>query len=248
MRPLVIENPLERLQASSDPGKCWLMCDECRRFFQYERALPDAGRPHERCPFPDCYGVGLGFNLFLWDALREAGDPRWPDSSDQLENGMPVPDPEPFYAAQLAARIEQMVGAFAGSPECAAALADGSPRYLAAFFKMMSDLCCDLTDPEDPVPCSLAWDNVDQLPAWSQTGDLDEVPRMLAELRAFFAFAARTGTVNEAATWVEHLADDEAADMLAHAMRTDRRIRPATQRPSKKRRPRRNKQRKRRRR
>lgn len=230
MKHIIIEDPRARLSRQANPDDCWLWCDNCQRFFQYRSALPSGVYPRDACPFDDCYGVGVGFNLFIWDDMREPEDARWPSSVDQLEHGMRSPEMAPFYEAQLRRRIDALIDAFAGSPELAA-LGEPEPCYLGAFLKMMSDLCWDLTDDDgasfDKV---LARELVFELPVWSHTADFDEAPRMTAELRAFFAFAERTGAVRDAARWQELLAADDTDDQFRFTMEHDRRLRPPARR------------------
>ena len=222
MKTTVIEDPRARIRRHPNPDECWLLCDECRRFFQYKSALPSGSYPHDACPFPDCHGYGLGYLLFFWDDLREPEDPRWPSSEEELHHGMRAPEMEEFYAAQLHARIARLLDGFASSQERASLAAD--PHYLQPFLQMMSDLCCDLTDEAD---ASFDPDSalmlLDQLPVWSQTADLDEAPRMLDELRAFFAYAKRADAIADAAKWLA-LLDDDVVEVLRDTMKIDPRL------------------------
>jgi len=135
----------------------------------------------------------------MWDDLREAKDPRWPSCEDQLEHGMHSPEMAPFYRAQLDARIGQLVEQFTNSAECAAALAGEPPRYLRPFLQMMSDLCWNLTEASAASFFELtARHIISELPVWSQTSEPSEAEPVTVELRAFFAFAERTGRVQDA--------------------------------------------------
>jgi hypothetical protein len=222
MRTNVIEDPRARIRRHPNPDQCWLLCDECRRFFQYKSALPSGSYPHDACPFPDCHGYGIGHLIFFWDDLREPEDPRWPSSEEELHHGMRAPEMEEFYQAQLHSRIARLLEGFAGSQERATLAA--APRYLQPFLQMTSDLCCDLTDEDD------AWFDpesarmlIDQLPVWSQSADVAEAPRMLDELRAFFAYAQRAAAIADAEKWLA-LLDDDVIEVLRDTMRTDPRL------------------------
>lgn len=227
MKMIVVEPIAPRLARAHDPDEVWLWCSLCERFFQYKHA-----RERDACPFADCHGHGIGFEIMWWDDMREPEDPRWPASTDELAFGMASPDMKPFYEARVAARIDAMVSAFAASPELASALGGQTPRYLRPFLKMMSDLYWDLTD-EDEAGFSefTAQELIGQLPVWSRTADLAEAPIMAAELRAFFAFAARTAAVKDAAAWLALVNELDLDDIFRDTMQTDRRLRPARPRP-----------------
>lgn len=228
MKTIIIEDPRARIQRIEHPDDVWLLCDVCRRFFQYGNALPTSHYRRDACPFDDCHGVGLGFQLFWWDDMREPDDPRWPSSVDQLAHGMQSPDMEPFYQARLAERIAAAVSAFADSPEAVHALGDRPPRYLGPFLKMMADLCWDLTVPQEAgFSADTARELIVDLPVWSRTADLEEAPRMCEELRAFFAFASRTGAVADAASWLAVVDEPDLDDVFRYTMETDRRLRPS---------------------
>ncbi len=242
MKMTIIEDPRARIRRHPNPDECWLLCDECRRFFQYKSALPSGAYPHDDCPFSDCHGYGIGYQIYFWDDFREPDDPRWPSTVEELHHGMRAPEMEAFYEAQLRARIAGILDSFAQSEE-RATLA-GDPRYLQPFFQMMSDLCWDLTDDEDAsFDPESALMFIDQLPVWSQTADLGEAPRMLDELRAFFTYAKRATAVADADKWLAVL-DDDVIEVLRYTMRADRRLkrfrRPdrshATSKPKKRRR------------
>jgi hypothetical protein len=223
MKQIVVESVQARLAREANPGECWLWCDECHRFFQRKSVRRDA------CPFSDCCGYGVGFNLLMWDDRREPEDVRWPRSIDELEHGMRSPDMELFHAVQLDERIDHLLGEMMGSAEMDA-LDGESPRYLGAFLKMMSDLSWDITRDDDGggFDDMMAAELVGELPVWSRTADPAQVPRMLRELRAFFRFAARTGRVRHAARWLDVVSEAETAERLRHTMRHDRRLRAAS--------------------
>lgn len=92
---------------------------------------------------------------------------------------------------------------------------------------MTQDLCWDLTDEDDDgyFNPDTARELLDQLPVWSQTAELDEAPRMAAELRAFFRFAERTKCVKTASRWAELLGADDIEKLLRYTMLHDRRLR-----------------------
>lgn len=214
MRMRMIEHPGPRLALHPDPDNCWMRCDECSRFFQYKSALPVGDRPRDACPFHDCTGIGVGFNLFLWDDMREPEDPRWPKSEAELHHGMKSPEMESFYREQLQARIARLVDRFWASPEAAPLHAGGPARYLEPFFLMQSYYECDLTDGEQPYDDVLDVTRIEQLPLWSGTADTSEAPRMVAELQAFFEFARRTNAVPRPELFCDVLADPELEPCL----------------------------------
>ncbi len=247
MKMIEVEDIRSRLARAANPDHVWLCCGVCQRFFQYENAC------HDGCPFEDCTAYGHGIELLWWDDLREPDDPRWPKSTEELEHGMEAPDMEPFYAAQLTARIHAMVSTFARSPEVESLPGGSPPRYLSSFLKMMSDLCWDLTEPDDVGFAEhLARDLIGEVPVWSQTADPAEALFMTAELRAFFAFARRTGAVKDAAAWLAFVTELDLDHIFRHTMETDRRLRQlrrpaqANQRPTTSRRRQRAKRRRRR--
>lgn len=59
---------------------------------------------------------------------------------------------------------------------------------------------------------------------------------MAAEVRASFAFAARTGAIEDAAQWSAFLSEIDLADRFAYTMETDRRLQPGAAKTRKKRR------------
>lgn len=247
MKMIVIEDARSRIERHPNPDDAWLWCMLCRRFFQYKNALPSGQYPHDACPFRDCQGYGLGCDLLWWDDTREPDDPRWPKSTDELEHGLKSPDMEPFYAAQLTARIHHTVSAFARSRELEISLGGQPPCYLSSFLQMMSDLCWDLTEDDDfGFAPDLAEETIGELPVWSRCADPGEAPRMAAELRAFFAFAARTDAVADAASWCDFVAGHDLEGKFRHTMRTDRRLQqPVRSRPCRRRKRKRRKQRRR---
>lgn len=220
MNARIIESPRKRLQQLAEPAEAWLWCSECERFMQYGSLSESGG-----CPFTGCCGT-FGFDLFFWDDMREPEDPRWPSSPDELEHGMRSPEMESFYAAQLASRIAGCIATFEASPE-RAVLGDAPLRYLEPFLQMMSDLEWDLTRASDaPFSADLALMLLGDLPVWSRTADEDEAPRMEQELCAFFRFAARTGAVADARSWLDELEADDVVGRFRFSMRNDRRLRP----------------------
>lgn len=228
MNMIAIEDTRARLERHPDPDDCWLWCDLCNRFFQYKSAGPSALYPQDACPFDDCYGHGVGFHLLLWDDAREPDDPRWPSRTGELSHGMRSPDMEPFYRAQLEARIDALASAFARSPEAGDALGDEPPRYIRSFLQLASDLCWDLTDlNEAGFSGRLARELLADLPVWSQTAQPREATRMTAELRAFFGFAERTNAVADAKHWNRLVCEREIDAVFRHSMRTDWRLRAA---------------------
>jgi len=228
MKMIVIEDVRARLEQHANPDDCWLYCDECCRFFQFRAVLDKQSPGGERCPFADCNGCGIGFNLFMWDDLRESDDPRWPTSTDELTHGLRAPEMAPFYEGQLAVRIHRITSAFARSVELAEYLDGQPPRYLPEFLQMASDLCWDLTDEEEGCHFfpDLARELLGDLPVWSQTADPAEAPKMRAELRAFFRFAERTRCAPNPSEWSEVLAADDIDEMFRFTMLHDRRLRP----------------------
>ncbi len=187
--------------------------------------------PGDACPFPDCLGVGLGFELFIWDDLREPEDPRWPSSPDQLRHGMRSPEMESFYREQLQARIERTVSAFEASPERVALLAGQTAHHLTGFLKVQANLAWDLTDPDEPSKEPDPSD-IELVPHVARIVDPDEAPKLLAELRAFFAFAQRTQTVQGAGQWRQLLEGDDMEPMLRRAIETEaERAATASERP-----------------
>lgn len=203
MRMRVIEHPGPRLEAMSNPGECWLWCDECKRFFQYKRAKPWGGRARDACAFSDCTGYGLGYNLFIWDDMREPDDPRWPSSTDQLRHGMRSPEMESFYAQALQARIARLVAAFEACPERASS--PNAARYVPGFLTMLSDVESDVTD-GDPLPQPDS-ELLGLIALWQTDSTASEARAIVRELREFFAFAMRTGTVGGAKAWDERFAE-----------------------------------------
>lgn len=245
---MVIE-PIEACIARTpDPDLHWLCCQECERFFHFSR-LVDANTNWPLCPFRDCHGYGWDFHIFFWDVFREPEDDRWPDTAAGLRHGMRMPQMDSWYEARRQERIEALVARFEASEEHRG----GQPsRYVRPFLKMSGDLCWDLSDPEDcgDFQEDLAIGLLDDLPVWANTAELDEAPRMLAELRMFFAFAERTGAVEQAQEWRRVLGEDALVELFRHTMRHDRRLRPRSPARSKRdlRRPARRRRRRRRRR
>jgi hypothetical protein len=218
--------PLEtRLAEHPDPADHWLWCFLCERFFHLDAARR---RPADepRCPFSDCYGYGYDFYLHFWDSARVPEDPRWPKTAAELHHGMRSPDYESFAQERLEARMASLLTAFGASPECRARLGE-PPRYVRAFLQMMSDLCCDLTDPAESSFSDLsAPELLPDLPVWARTADLEEADRMVVELIALFEFGARTGSISDAHAWHELIADDTGLpEIFRRTMRTDARLR-----------------------
>ncbi len=214
MNVRVIE-PVEQRIALENPEECWLWCEACRRFLRY------ATISDERCPFSDCFGVGFGFTLYMWDDMREPADPRWPSGVDELHHGMKSPKMERFYAERTRSRIDDMVHRFQSSPEAGRQ----PPRYVAEFLHMMSALCWDLTEHSeyesfDP---QLARELIRDLPDRSRTRDPELAADMAAELRAFFAFAARTRAVDNAQAWCDLLASFDLAEVFEQTINADHR-------------------------
>lgn len=217
--------PLETCLAENpDPADHWLTCLYCDRFFHLSSVEKDAtGLPS--CPFPDCYGGGFDITLVYWDTTREPDDPRWPATAAELRHGMKAPDYESFAEARLEEHILAIERALEASPEYRE-LAGRAPRYVRPFLQMMSDLCCDLTEADEPTFMDdIARELVPDLPVWARTADPAEAPRMLDELRAVFAFGERTGWLSDARDWQTVVADDTMAAAFTHTMRTDRRLR-----------------------
>lgn len=227
-----IECVVTRLERLPNPDECWLHCDYCARFFQYKDALPGMS-PRDRCPFPDCSGDGLGFGLFMWDDMREAKDPRWPASTNELRHGMRSPEMEPFYADQLQMRTTRLLSAFSQSAE--RLTLEQPPMYLPAFLKLASDLCWDLTEEEPEcgfASAELALSIIDQLPVWSNTKALEQAPRMTAELKALFSFAKRTETIEDAGDWLHVLETEDIDALLRCTMLEDPRLNRTVTQPS----------------
>ncbi len=85
MKAIYLEDVGQKLDRHENAGECWLLCDLCRRFFQYKMTLSNGVGAHDACPFSDCRGAGIDCDLLLWDELREPEDPRWPRSIDDLQ-------------------------------------------------------------------------------------------------------------------------------------------------------------------
>ncbi len=222
MQMITLEHPREHLATLADPGEAWLCCHKCDRFFQYKNGVDD---DEVRCPQPDCHGIGMGFNIFLWDGMRVHDDPRWPKSSSELAYGQRAPDPEPFYFEQLRLRSEKLSVDFDGSSENheIGALPN---RFLRPFFKMMSDLSCDVTTPSEcEFSRELAY-AVEDLPVWSRTTGHEAAEQMRDELVAFFRFASRTDAVPDAQEWLAFLTDIDLVERLEYTMQNDPRLQP----------------------
>ncbi len=213
----VIIDPRSRLNALDDPAECWLRCDECSRFFQYRNAGPSSLYEHDACPFPDCCGAGIGFELFIWDDKREPEDPLWPSSSAQLFHGMRSPDPEAFHHAQVERRRAQLIAAFVQSPEWAQLQRTDGPRYLRPLMHMLSDSDCDLAGGE-PMVLEIDAEYLFSLPIYCRTAEVAEAPAVMAELRAFFSFARRTQAVAEPEAWLALLATEGAELQLREGL------------------------------
>ena len=217
------------------PEDRWLWCFLCERFFPLSTALEAGGGTLHRCPFSDCTGHGLDFELFSWDSCRVPEDSRWPASDAELYCGMRSPDHASFAQAQFDKRLAPVLRSFEASPEYRAAF-ERPPRYTATFLTMMAGVYhSDLTDLDDePHYSDIADELICDLPIYARTADPDEAPRMLAELRALFAFATRTGCLGAAPEYTALLADDRFVEHFRHVMRTDRRLsdlRPSGERP-----------------
>ncbi|MBL4636665.1 MAG: hypothetical protein JKY56_22635 [Kofleriaceae bacterium] len=165
----MIDCPRTKLKNAESPEECWLWCEECRRFFQYKSMSEVNGSSDDRCPFASCRGNHLGGQLFFWDDMREDLDTRWPSCTDDLHHGLQSPEMESFYEEQLGHRLGMMASNFEASPESAEF--EGPQRYISVFLKLMSDLCWDLTDTDDPLGPDYKLDHAlmffDQLPVWA---------------------------------------------------------------------------------
>ncbi len=207
---LIIEDPRGRVQALDDPDPCWLHCSLCMRFFQYRDAKPSYSDEREGCPFADCNGVGLGFEIFVWDDLREPDDPRWPSRPEELSYGLRAPDAGEFYGGRRA----RLIAEFARSPEWRALQLDGDPRYVGGLCNMLSDGDYDLGD----CRCEGAelWDleSLRGLALYCRSSDVGAVPAMVAELRAFAAFGMRARAIPEPEAWLELMSDDALEQTL----------------------------------
>ncbi len=222
MDMITLEHPRKHLATLSDPGEAWLCCHNCDRFFQFKNGVDD---DEVRCPHPDCHGIGLGFNIFLWDGMRVDADPRWPKSASELSYGQQAPDPEPFYFEQFHLRVDTLVNDFDRSPENhdIGALPN---RFLRPFFKMMSDLSCDITTPSDcEFSRELAY-AVEDLPVWSQATGREAAEQMREELLAFFRFASRTDAIPDAQEWLAFLTSFDLVERLEYSMQHDPRLQP----------------------
>ncbi len=220
---------------SPEPEDRWLWCFLCERFFLLTTALAAGGGTLHRCPFSDCTAHGLDFELFAWDRARVPEDSRWPASDAELYCGMRSPDYASFAQAQFDKRLAPVLRSFEASPEYRAAF-ERTPRYAATFLTMMAGVYqCDLTDLDDELHYTdIADELICDLPVYARTADPDEAHRMLAELRALFAFATRTGCLGAAREYAALLADDRFVDHFRRVMRTDRRLsdlRPSGERP-----------------
>ena len=128
------------------PEDRWLWCFLCERFFPLSTALEAGGGTLHRCPFSDCTGHGLDFELFSWDSCRVPEDSRWPASDAELYCGMRSPDYASFAQAQFDKRLAPVLRSFEASPEYRAAF-ERPPRYSATFLTMMAGVYhSDLTD------------------------------------------------------------------------------------------------------
>ena len=56
--------PLKQCLANMPVEGQWLQCVVCRRFFHIDSAVVDCTRP-PHCPFSDCSGHGVDFDLML---------------------------------------------------------------------------------------------------------------------------------------------------------------------------------------
>ncbi len=71
----------------------WLWCRRCERFFQVKDLGRDSVGGRQGCPFENCPGEGLGYDLLPWESvpLRNPGvRDRWPKSVVELKSGMRV--------------------------------------------------------------------------------------------------------------------------------------------------------------
>jgi hypothetical protein len=223
---------------SHAPEDCWLWCILCERFFLLSSARAAGGGNLDCCPFSDCTGHGLDFELYPWDTARVPEDSRWPASDAELYHGMRAPDYASFARAQFDKRLAPILRDFEASPEYCAEF-ERPPRYTEAFLSMMAGVYhFDLTDPDDELHYSdIADELICDLPVYAHTADEDEAPRMLAELRALFAFGARQGCLGGAREYAALLQDDRFVEHFKHVMRTDQRLRdlrPRSERPTKK--------------
>ena len=190
---------LDRL-ASCAPEQQWLWCAECQRFFHYRQVVYDRG--DVRCPFDDCRGTGFDFDLLFWDCKREPEDARWPSCTTDLHHGLRSPDMSAFYRRRARRRHAELLAAFERSPERARLAAGGGLRFVGPFLAMTHGYAWEVDD--DFFHAGLAVELLDDLPRWAERS---EPARMLAELQAFWAFAARTRQLPTAALWVALLVD-----------------------------------------
>lgn len=193
--------PLEECLADTPVSEHWLHCAECKRFFHLHSVKMRNGHPE--CPFSNCGGVGFDFDLFFWDSEREPEDPRWPSSAAELHFGMRSPDMAAFYEGRAKRRHAELIAAFEASGERAAFGAEYALRFLEPFLWMQY---CTEADPDDAFYMEdLARMAVDDLYRWAGADAIEDRPALIAELRAFWAFAERTSLLPAAAQWHELL-------------------------------------------
>lgn len=217
MEMIVLENPKTFLATLDEPGEYWLCCQSCDRFFQ----MKSAQRGDDvACPFDDCHDYGLGLGIYLWDAWRDAEDPRWPTSVDELSHGQRAPDPEDRFQERFANRVDKLLAGFEQSPE--KQVLSAPLQFLRPFFKMMADCDWDVTaSSECGFSADLAF--VEELPVWSKTNSPPLAGRMAKELLAFFRFAARTEAVQDAEAWLAYLQSFDLAESFRYTMKHDKR-------------------------
>lgn len=77
----------------------WFWCLHCLRFFQAKDFKTDCNKKKQRCPFSDCNGMGISFDIYPWNKPM-SGDPcdpdnppkehlhHWPKSVSELHKGL----------------------------------------------------------------------------------------------------------------------------------------------------------------
>ena len=220
---MIVVTPVRERFAETPVEQHWLWCSECERFFHRRSVVVDRGGT-PRCPLPDCQGYGFDYNLLCWDSYREPADPRWPRSTADLHHGRRSPDMAPFYEQRARYRHAQLILAFESSPE-RDALGVPPLRFVAPFLWMQH--CCAWDADDDFYDEELAYLAIRDLPRWADAGEPADRRALLAELRAFWTFAARTQLLPMATEWLallDHLAakaTERHRDRRAEPMRPE---------------------------
>lgn len=209
-----IEPIRNHLARARNPRESWLWCFHCSRFFQVKN-LQWHGTSNERCPFPECGAWGLDFDIFAWDAHREPDDPRWPSSEAELAYGMRSPDMSEFYEEKARREREALIGMFERSPEFAA-LARRAPRGAHWTNELLEKLGWWGADPR-LLDAVLLGETLYDFGYWVEC-EPDDAEVIVAELGAFFMFAARELRFEHGADCAYYLSEPEIPADLAAAI------------------------------